>query len=868
MSSKIVYEFDEPSIGQFFAVAVARNCRKTEEQIWLDFVARRFPTADMAWLAYSERMPPRVRLFGEEDQALFDLTMEKQVASGLTVPDYGELSVRRYSASEMKARKQASRRAAVQHGAAETVKRVQTVLDTVVPMLDSVSFASQSGMNALRLGLQQASTPSAASSGDGSESKQKVRRKKRPLFARQKMPVPPTIPKQRKRRADELKQRTDIGYLIRDEHDRVVSVGSCPNEANDLVGLVFDVKQQFARARARPQGRRIGRTRRWRRRSQGAPEAAAFCGADRGRHDTEQAIHPLRVAGRVRPRSPSFSIRPLAPIACSDGVSARKWRARSCSSSKQGAFGFPQLQVRIVCLRVLVILFQSLTQPVVCFGVCSVQANGWLLQILLQWMAMDHKAKNIELALQCGGHDFRCGPCACPAPRWLDGPAVFSFPERSVLQLAELYMGSLLDTLTFIRNARDRPDLKAKDKYLKKSTGKHGVHRFPAVVVANSAALGQLLVFAARHIGLPELVSASPAQLRSLEQTFAEALLLDAQVNRTLPVNEGAVPGFPIDGLFSATAILHCIKGSCCLCSVWPRGLPERLCCPGLGHALCELGIASHKLTSSAAAVERALIAAAGGHVKSLSDHCFAYHFRMIFSDANAFLSCSRQFQQSARVSGLLFVLCYLQKLSMAQRAVLAGCAVFATPIVKALLARLPDGGSELSLAKPTLYLHSWTHLPGQIARFEGPLVDVAEETVERFVGHVQKQIQQRGAHDNRDLIRELQSTEQAEEAKVALSLPTRKPSRAVRAEHKHDSDLNKGLVVCGPALALDEIRAAFAYVQQQLPPAYHAHFADRDRALFVCESPPADSSFAWRDVNRTNFVLCFCDGDSCVHVA
>lgn len=135
----------------------------------------------------------------------------------------------------------------------------------------------------------------------------------------------------------------------------------------------------------------------------------------------------------------------------------------------------------------------------------------------------------------------------------------------------------------------------------------------------------------------------------------------------------------------------------------------------GLGHALCDLACALPARGSSSAAVERAVLAAAGGYVKSLSDHCYSYHYRRIFSDAESFAGCSARFQQAARVFRLLFVLPYLPTLSPLQQAVLALCAAVAAPLVKQLCAACPPAKLPETLAHPTLYLHSLLHFVNQV---------------------------------------------------------------------------------------------------------------------------------------------------------
>ena len=100
-----------------------------------------------------------------------------------------------------------------------------------------------------------------------------------------------------------------------------------------------------------------------------------------------------------------------------------------------------------VCLR--------LAHLLTLFAVCSVEVAGKQLRFVLHWLTMDYKARCIELALLAGDNAFRCGPCGCGASAW-DTDVSLEFPERSVQQVAELYFGSLLETLDAIREGEAR----------------------------------------------------------------------------------------------------------------------------------------------------------------------------------------------------------------------------------------------------------------------------------------------------------------------------------------------------------------------------------------------------------------------------
>jgi hypothetical protein len=152
-----------------------------------------------------------------------------------------------------------------------------------------------------------------------------------------------------------------------------------------------------------------------------------------------------------------------------------------------------------------------------------------------------------------------------------------------------------------------------------------------------------------------------------------------------------------------------------------------------------------------------------------------------------------------------------------------------------------------------------------QIARYEGSLASISEEYMEAFAGQVKKHIQDRGAHNPYDLVRQVQASDSAAEAKADAALRTRKPSCASRAEQMNDPSYALGLAICGSALQLDGVRAAFKQARQRLPADLQGLFVDRGRALFVSSSPPA-VGFEWHSLIASHNVLCFCDR-ACVHV-
>jgi hypothetical protein len=69
----------------------------------------------------------------------------------------------------------------------------------------------------------------------------------------------------------------------------------------------------------------------------------------------------------------------------------------------------------------------------------------------------------------------------------------------------------------------------------------------------------------------------------------------------------------------------------------------------------------------------------------------------------------------------LLFVLPYLKQLTPSQRAVLACCCLLAAPLVKALVRLVDEDKVPAPLSHPTLYLHSWSHLPAEVRKLLCP---------------------------------------------------------------------------------------------------------------------------------------------------
>lgn len=244
--------FADSVFGGRLTVAVPQSYNFSREKVWLDFVARRYATSDLAWLAYCAEMPHRGRIFASSEQSLFDVVYERLCES--TLPDYGTATFTKFTVDQLQKQQASARLADKRHGAKQVQQQVQSVLHEVTPKLDSISFVSQAALNAFRMALhepvsqQPAAAAAAAAPPAADEAKRKPRRRKRRLFGGVTMPVPPSIPKLREQRAQELQARADIKYIVADEQNNMRTLPAPPVDDRALVGLVFDVRAQFRRA--------------------------------------------------------------------------------------------------------------------------------------------------------------------------------------------------------------------------------------------------------------------------------------------------------------------------------------------------------------------------------------------------------------------------------------------------------------------------------------------------------------------------------------------------------------------------------------------------------------------------------------------
>jgi hypothetical protein len=294
---------------------------------------------------------------------------------------------------------------------------------------------------------------------------------------------------------------------------------------------------------------------------------------------------------------------------------------------------------------------------------------------------MDHLAASIELAVFRG-----CAICLC-SPNQFAKCCHCQRPELSVQDLGELYMGSLLDTVLYIeQHERDhkgaKPLIPQSKGHLRKLLDAHSVHRFPALFSGNSYAQLGLLRLTARQVGLSDVLSSlSDTDRDRVQRLFIAAIELDAQVNRCPPITDGASNGFDLAIVKLCVPLLHCLKCvrllGCLVCSF----VTLTFCLyAALGKALLHLAMANPHEGSSMAAVERAILAAAGGNLKSIDEHCYAYNVRNVFCSAGAFNGCVSPLKQSLWVLGRLFGLPYMRSLSDLQCCTLAFAGMLVDP--------------------------------------------------------------------------------------------------------------------------------------------------------------------------------------------
>jgi hypothetical protein len=178
----------------------------------------------------------------------------------------------------------------------------------------------------------------------------------------------------------------------------------------------------------------------------------------------------------------------------------------------------------------------------------------------MRHLSMDHLSASVELAV------FRdCAMCLCPAKEFASFASA-PRPERSVQDLGELYFGSVLDLVLYIRaerNSGSQPTIAALEKKLAESVEAHSVHCFPALFAGNSFAHVGLIRLAARKLGLSDvLASLSPADATRVQRLFVEGVEVDSQIKHTPLISTNAFVGFDLSAVHLCVPELHCL-GQC-----------------------------------------------------------------------------------------------------------------------------------------------------------------------------------------------------------------------------------------------------------------------------------------------------------------
>lgn len=245
MAHFLEYSFDLWSIAERVLVRIPVSAPASEELVFLDYVSPRISSLDQCWLEYRNVAPTNGAFFGNDsagrERKRFDemMTLHREQHPPNPMPD--NVTVSAISAEELKAHARATVVKAKRSAARQARSAVKGVLHEVLPRLDSV-FKSQSGMDGLRLALSL--QPITVEPAEG----QCERRRKRKLPHGLTMPAAPTVRVQRRRAAEELRNRADIAYLIRGHDGELQAVDECPADDAALVGLLFDLRSQLQRA--------------------------------------------------------------------------------------------------------------------------------------------------------------------------------------------------------------------------------------------------------------------------------------------------------------------------------------------------------------------------------------------------------------------------------------------------------------------------------------------------------------------------------------------------------------------------------------------------------------------------------------------
>lgn len=224
-----------------------------------------------------------------------------------------------------------------------------------------------------------------------------------------------------------------------------------------------------------------------------------------------------------------------------------------------------------------------------------------------------------------------------------------------------------------------------------------------------------------------------------------------------------------------------------------------------------------------------------------------------------SFAGCVLPVRQVCNVLGRLFGLPYLRSLSNLQTCCLAFSGFAVDPLITMLLNTLKIKDAHPTLSRPSRYKHSLAHVSLE------PNVDLTEESLEHWVGQRKAFLAKRGAHTDRDLLREFVADEAAARARADYGLEER--ARPVEAKAPA-SCFERGMLLCGPALSDVNVRSAFAAARRRVSPELRALFVELPSQWLITARPAVDLANAdWRQLRADHDVICMCNADDCEHV-
>lgn len=310
-----------------------------------------------------------------------------------------------------------------------------------------------------------------------------------------------------------------------------------------------------------------------------------------------------------------------------------------------------------------------------------------------------------------------------------------------------------------------------------------------------------------------------------------------------------------------------------------------------VAKAVCDAAIACPSTSSSSAAVERDILAAAGGNLHSLHKGCHGYHLRAIFSAEGSFVGSSLALRQAQNIVGRLLSLPYSREMTPLQQ----GCLGFAAAACHAVCDLIIELMSDEQKAKlrddslllhPSLFKHTPAHLLSQVrmtscvcalvllldslcvqmSEYSGPLFDLIEDWIEQQMGDIKRQIRSHGAHRRMDLVRQFLHAERSDEAKVHYRLPAAASSHDREHKDNPQARFSRGLLIAGDALQNAEIQAAFALARRKLGAPLNTLFVELPNFWLITDMAIEPEAAIFDDLAPLHDVLCMC-ADECHHV-